>query len=265
MFMKRICPGSTRRVIVRRVAAIALLALLWRGVEPAGAQMPGLSGGNTMNAAMISLFGDSTAFSSKAEFQVLDRNQKQTEDMPLNYAFASGKMRMEIDLSQLKSVEMPPQTLASLKQYGMDQMIVIARPDKQLTWSIYPRAKSYAATAMSKDEVAAQTATYKLDKSPEGTETVDGHTCEKSKITLTTDKGEKAGDATVWSATDLRSFPVQIRMAIDADNTMLIKFRDVKLTPPDAGEFEVSGALTKYDSPEALLDALIKRAAAAGK
>jgi hypothetical protein len=258
---------SMKRFVLLRTAAVsvAVLALLLPGVERACAQVPGLSVGNGMNAAMISLFGDNTAFSSKAEFQVLNRDQKETEDMPINYAFSNGRMRMEIDLSQLRSSEVPAQFLSTLKQFGMDQTIVIARPDKQLTWSIYPRAKSYAEIAMSKEEVAAQTASYKLDKSPEGRETVDGHACEKNKITLMSDKGEKAGEATVWSATDLRSFPIQIRMAIDADNTMFIRFREVKLVPPDAKEFEVPGAMTKYDSPEALLDALSKRMAAAGK
>ncbi len=259
MFMKRFCSLRTAAM------AIALPALLLLGVGPAGAQVPGLSGGNGMYAAMISLFGDNTAFSSRAEFQVLDRDQKETDDMPLSYAFSNGKMRMEVDLGQLRGAEVPAQFLATLKQFGMDQTIVITRPDKKLTWSIYPRAKSYVEIAMSKDEVAAQTASYKLDKTPEGRETVDGHVCEKSKMTLTGDKGEKAGDATVWSATDLRSFPIQIRMANDANNTKLNRFRDVKLAPPDAKEFEVPGSLTKYDSPEALLDALSKRAAAAGK
>jgi hypothetical protein len=259
MVMKRF------RHLSKAVTAIAFFALLLPGVERVCAQVPGLSVGNGMNAAMISLFGDNTAFSSKAEFQVLNRDQKETEDMPLNYAFSNGKMRMDIDLSQLRSSEVPAQFLSTLKQYGMDQTIVITRPDKHLTWSIYPRAKAYAEIAMSKEELSAQTAAYKLDKSPEGTETVDGHACEKNKITLLTDKGEKAGEAIVWSATDLRSFPIQIRMAIDADNTMFIRFREVKLAPPDAAQFEAPHALVKYDSPEALLDALSKRAAAAGK
>ena len=243
--------------------AAALLLLLLPAIEPVFAQMPGLPGGaGGMNGAMIALFGSNTTFSAQAEFDVLDRNQKETENLPLNYAFSNGKMRMDIDLSQFKSTEMSPQFLSTLKRYGMDQTIVIARPDRKLTWSVYPHAKSYAEIPMSKEEISAQGANYKFDKTPEGRETVDGHDCAKFKMTLTTPKGEKT-EATVWSATDLRSFPLQIRMAIDADSTMVIKFRDVKLVPPDDREFEAPGALTKYDSPEALLDALAKRPAAA--
>ena len=257
MLMNRFCP--------LRVPGAGLLLLLLAGTEPVFAQMPGLSGGaGGMNGAMMALFGSNTTFSAQAEFSVLNRDQKEMENMPLSYAFSNGKMRMEIDLGQFKSTEMPAQFLSTLKRYGMDQTIVIARPDRKVTWSVYPRAKSYAETPMTKEEISAQAANYKFDKTPEGRETVDGHDCAKFKITLTTAKGEKT-EATVWSATDLRSFPIQMRMAIDADSTMVIKFRDVKLAPPGDGEFEVPGPLTKYDSPEALLDALAKRPAAAAQ
>jgi hypothetical protein len=255
MFMKRFCP--------LRMAGAALLVLLLAGIEPVFAQMPGLSGGaGSMNGAMIALFGSNTTFSARAEFIVLNRDQKETENMPLTYAFSNGKMRMDIDLGQFRSTDMPAQFLSTLKRYGMEQTTVITRPDRKLTWSVYPRAKSYAEIPMSKEEISAQAATYKFDKTPEGRETVDGHDCTKFKITLTTAKGEKT-EATVWSATDLHSFPIQMRMAIDADSTMVIKFQDVKLAPPEEKEFEVPGALTKYESPEALLDALAKRPVAA--
>jgi hypothetical protein len=257
MLMKRFRP--------LRMPCAALFALLLAGVAPLFAQMPGLSGGaGGMNGAMIALFGSNTTFSARAEFVVLDRDQKETENLPLNYQFSNGKMRMDIDLDQFKSTEKSAQFLPTLKRYGMDQTIVITRPDRKLTWSVYPRAKAYAEIPMSKEEITAQAANYKFDKTPEGRETVDGHDCAKFKITLTTTKAEKveATEATVWSATDLQAFPIQMQMAIDADSTMVIKFRDVKLAPPEDGQFEVPGALTKYDSAEALLDALSKRPAA---
>jgi hypothetical protein len=253
MFTKRLCPPGI---------TVALFLLLMPAMEPVFAQMPGLSaGGGSMNAAMIALFGSNTAFSARAEFRILNRDQKETENMPLNYAFANGKTRTEIDLSQFKSTETAPQFLTTFKQLGMDHIIVIARPDKKLTWSVYPRAKSYLDVPMTKEEISAQAANYRFDKTPEGRETVEGHDCEKIKITLTDAKGDKTA-ATVWTAADLRSFPIQMRMAIDVNNTMIITFRDVKLTPPDSREFEVPGALTKYESPEAMLDTLSKRPAA---
>jgi hypothetical protein len=260
MLMKRFCP--------LRLPGAVLIALLLAGVGPLFAQVPGLSGGaGGMNGAMIALFGSNTTFSARAEFIVLDRNQKETENMPLNYSFSNGKMRMDVDLGQFKSTEASAQFLPTLKRLGMDQTIVIAPPDRKLTWSIFPRVKAYAETPMTKEEISAQAASYKFDKTPEGRETVDGHDCAKFKVTLTTTKAEKteATQATVWSALDLRSFPIQMQMAIDADSTMVIKFRDVKLAPQEDGQFEVPGALTKYDSAEALLEVLAKRPAAAAQ
>src|SRR5580693_2136951 len=149
MLMKRFCP--------LRTAGAALFLLLLAGIEPVFAQMPGLSGGaGSMNGAMIALFGSNTAFSARAEFIVLNRDQKEMENMPLNYAFSNGKMRMDIDLGQFRSTEVPAQFLSTLRQFGMDQTTVIARPDRKLTWSVYPRAKSYAEIPMSKDEISAQ-------------------------------------------------------------------------------------------------------------
>lgn len=253
MFTKH--PGFFKSII-----GAAVLAFLSVSAETALAQMPGVGGGG-MNSAMIALFGSNTAFSARAEIRVVDRNQRQSEDMPFTYSFHNGKMRMDIDLAQFKSTDVPVQFLSTMKQYGMDQTTVIARPDRKLTWSIYPHAKSYVEIPMTKEEVSAQSAHYKFDKSPQGRDTVEGHDCEKIKVTLTDPKGDRT-QATVWTASDLRSFPIQIQMAVDTDKTMIISFRDVKLGAPDDGVFETPGALTKYDSGEALLAARSKRPSA---
>jgi hypothetical protein len=258
MFTKH--PGFLKSTV-----GIALLTFLLSGAETAVAQMPGLSGGaGGMNNAMVALFGSNTAFSARAEILVVGRNQRQTEDMPFTYAFSNGKMRMDIDLAQFKSTDVPVQFLSTMKQFGMDQTTVIARPDRKLTWSIYPHAKSYVEIPMTKEEVSAQAAHYQFDKSPQGRETVDGHDCQKIRVTLTDPKGDRT-EATVWTAIDLRSFPIQIQMAVDTDKTMVISFRDVKLAAPDDGLFEAPGALTKYDSGEALLSARSKQPSAAAQ
>lgn len=244
-----------------RVFAVMALATLVAGAEAARAQVPGLGGGNAMNGAMIALFGSNTEFSARADIRMLNNAQKEMVDMPFNYAFSEGKMRMEIDLSQFKSAQTPMPFLPTMKQYGMDQMIDIARPDKQLTWSVYPRARAYAEITNSPEERAALTAKYTFEKSPLGTENVDGHPCEKDKVTLTGPKGEKT-DATIWCAKDLRMFPVQMQLPGDAGSTVWLKFQDVRLAAPDARQFEPPSALTKYDSSETLIAALAKRASA---
>jgi len=250
-------------MVLKRVVSLrqsyrlaAVLGLLLAGSGAVFAQMPGLGGGNGMNTAMLTLFGGNTAFTAHAEFRVLDKNQKETDLMPANYSFLDGKTRVDVDLAQVKSADVPAQFLSVMKQYNMDQTVIISRPDKKLTYSIFPRAKSYAEIAMSKDEAAAAEKNYKLDKTPQGKETVDGHACLKNKVTLTADKGEPI-EAVVWNAPDLKDFPVQIQMN-DQGVTVLITFKDVKLARPDARQFEAPAGLTKYASAEAILDALTK-------
>ena len=212
----------------RAVLALAFLALLLAGPDAARAQAPAL-GERGMNAAMLKLFGGNTAFTAHAEFVVYDKQRKETDRMPANYAFLDGNVRMDIDMSQVKSAEVPSPYLDALKQMSMDQTVVITRPDRKVTYSIYPRAKAYAEIPMPKEETAVLDTNWKLEKSPLGKETIDGHSCQKDKVTFTGDKGQKA-EATVWSAADLKDFPVQIQMAADADTTVLVKFRDLKLT-----------------------------------
>jgi hypothetical protein len=235
--------------------AALCLGVLLPGPRAAFAQAPGqLAGANMMNAAMLKLFGSNTAFSARADVHVVDK-AKQQRDMPFAFALLDGKTRMEVDLNQIKSTGAVPALVPTLKQLGMDLMVIVSRPDKK-NLLIYPRAKSYAEIAMSKDEETAADKTYTLDKTPQGKETIDGHACAKNKVTLTSDKGEKV-EAVVWNATDLKDFPVQIQME-DQGATVQVKFKDVKLARPDAKQFEAPAGLTRYDSAEAILDALTK-------
>jgi hypothetical protein len=122
---------------------------------------------------------------------------------------------------------------------------------------------------MPKEELAAYDKIYNVEKTKLGKETFEGHACEKNKITLTDEKGVKHL-ATVWNATDLKDFPVQIRMtehesAVQQDSTLIMKFRDVKLVKPDASRFESPAGVTKYKSTEALMEAAAKGALGAPK
>ena len=234
-----------------------LLAALALAGGAAWGQMPGAAGTSAMNAAMIKLFGNNTGFSSKSEFHVLDKAKKETTAAFMNYALLDGKTRMEIDLNQVRSAEMPPALVPTMKQLGMDQTIVISRPDKKVVLSIFPRAKSYAEIAMSKDEAAAADKTYAITKAPLGKETVDGHPCEKDRVTLTGGKGDKL-ETTVWYAADMKDFPIKIEMPAGEGAVVIMKFKDVKLARPELKEFEAPAGLTRYASGEALLDVMTR-------
>ncbi len=154
------------------------------------AQMPGGSS-SELNATLPKLFGNNTAFTAKAEMRVLDKSQKETTSLPMGFFMLDGKIRMEMDMSRLKSSELPPTALASLKQMKLDQIVTISRPDKKSTLAIYPLLQAYVDKPMGKDEAAAVEKIYKLDKAKLGRETIDGHACDKNKVVLTDDQGKK--------------------------------------------------------------------------
>ena len=245
--------------IIRRLAAPACLAALMLGTVAAWSQMPGGDKSTTgMTSAMIKFFGANTNFIAKADLRVLDKNQQETTSMPIGLQLLGNRMRMDVDMTEVKSKDISPEFAATMKSMGMDQMTTILLPDKQTVVSIYPSLKSYAETPMSKDEVDAAAVTYTIEKTKLGKETIDGHACEKNNITLTDPKGNKQ-HAIVWNATDMKDFPLQMQIPGD-DVTVIMKFKDVKIGKPDAGHFAAPEGLTKFENISALIsDAATKR------
>src|SRR5437762_3731520 len=77
------------------------------------------------NAAMIRLFGDIKAFSAKAELRVLDKSGKETITLPMTFALLDRKVRMDIEMTQMKGPQVPPEQVASLKQMAMDRLACV--------------------------------------------------------------------------------------------------------------------------------------------
>lgn len=232
---------------------LTLLLIATRGsAQMAAFNQPGIS------AAMVKLFGSHTAFSSRTLVRMLDKADKETMSLTMNLAMLDGSIRLDLDLTQLKSKDVTPETIAPLKQMGMDKMISIIRPDKRATLVICPAIKSYAEMPMGADEVADWSRKYKVEKSSLGQETLDGHLCEKKKAPVYDEKGGKV-DATVWEATDLKSFPIQMQMN-QSEATVIMRYRDVQLARPEAKLFEAPAGFTKYDSMEKLMQGAMMKA-----
>jgi hypothetical protein len=246
-----------KNVSGRLFAVSAFLAILMLGRGESFAQVPGND--NAILYVIVKLYASHPAFSAHADMRVLNKAGKESDFMPMNFALLDGRWRMDIDVSQVRSTEMPAQLIPSLKLMGMDQMNIIMRPDEKIILSCYPHMKSYVETAMTLQEEAAAARNFKMEKTKLGRETVDGHPCEKEKVVLT-DAGKKGVkyDATVWNATDLKNFAIQVEIP-EQDSTVIVKFKDVKLGNPGAGRFEAPSGLTKYtDATKLLQDASAK-------
>jgi hypothetical protein len=221
---------------------------------PAYAQMggrPGMAGpqGPQFTGALAKLFGDNSAFSAKVEIRAEIGGEPMT--MPAKISFDKGMARMEMDLTEMKGGHMPPQALAHLKSMGMDNMVTITLPEKKVTDLLYPGLQAYCEVPMQNPEATKPESDFNIETTELGTETVDGHSCVKNKVVVTDKAGTKE-EFTVWNATDLKKFPVQIEMTHHGV-TSTIQFSDIKLSAPDASLFAPPADYKKYDSMQEMM------------
>jgi len=240
-----------------RIVWPALAAILATGaVGIAQAQMP--SGGPPgWNAAMTKLFGDVKAFSAKAELRALDKAGQPAIQMPMNFALRDNKVRMDIDMTLLKGPKAPPEQVALLKQMAMDRVACIVALDKKAMQIIFPSLAAYVETPLPEDEVAALDKGLKLQKTPLGKETIDGHPCVMNRVVMTDAKGQVA-EAVVWNATDLKGFPVQMQMN-EKETTVIMRYNEIHLGKPDAKQFDSPAGYTKHADMQQLMIAIAQK------
>lgn len=216
--------------------------------------MPGL------DAAMAKLFGNNNAFTATATARLVDEKGNETMSMPMTYALLDGKIRSEIDMTQVTSKDMPAEAGATLKKMGVDKMVSIVRPDKQRQFVIYPSLRAYAEMPISKGQASAATdgEDYKIESTKLGAETVNGHPCVKNKVTISV-KGSEPQEAIVWNASDLKDFPIKIQTQQTGGGALVMTYSNIKLEKPDAKLFEPPAGFEKYDNVQTLLQAAMMK------
>jgi hypothetical protein len=193
-----------------------------------------------INAAFVKLFGAVGPFTARVDTQVLDPYQKETVRLLMDFATFEGKVRIEINLTQMQTKDLPPSKITELKQAGMDRIISLFRPDKKVTYIVYPGIQSYLSMPVSKEDADAFEKGLKLEKTALGKETLDGHACVKNQVVVKDTKGPVL-QAVTWNAADLKDFPVQIEMK-EKVNTVRMRFTQLRFTKPDPQQFEVPAA-----------------------
>ena len=227
-------------------------AVLSLGLLPTFAQL-GPSGGGQgphLSGAMSKLFGANQTFSGTMEIQTAGPSGADII-LPGKFNFDHGKSRFEINMSQVRGGGMPANIVEQLKSMGMDSVINISRPDLKLAYIVYPGLNSYAAMPSTEAASSTNLDDYKMEAAEVGKETLDGHDCVKNKVTVTDKDGAKH-ESTVWNATDLKSFPVQVETKEDGQAATL-RFKDITFEKPAASSFEPPTGLTKYDSLQTMM------------
>jgi hypothetical protein len=227
----------------------AILSFTLFGARAQSGPRGGMGGpppGPHFGAAMRKLFGDNSSFSATTEMRMTGGPENDEMTMQGKMAFLDGKSHFEMDMSQIKSSKMAGQHAAQMKQMGMDKVISISRPDKGVSYLIYPGLQAYVENSTPEAQGAKSSDDFKVDLTELGKESVEGHDCVKNKVVVTDSTG-KTHEFTVWNASDLKKFPVKI-VTDENGHTMTMLFKDMQFAPPDAAQFDPPADFKKYDN-----------------
>lgn len=202
-----------------------------------------------LDAMMTKFFGDIKAFSATGNMSLKAAGDDMT--MPMEFAMLEEKVRMDFDLTQMKSAKMPGGMGAQLKQMGMDKMATVMDNTKKSVLIIYPGLKSYVEMPVPKEQAELMQKDIKFETAELGEETIEGHPCKKNKLSFTDEKGKKR-EALIWNAKDLKNFPIKIQTSQDGNDVTLL-YSNIKLEKPEAKLFVTPDDHTKYDNIQALM------------
>ena len=245
------------RKVLRPLAIIAACLVPAFAAMAQAPQMPGAG----MNTALTKLFGKHTSFSGKADVQ-MSGGVGGNLSMTMDVAILDGKVRSDIDMAKMKSSQLPPDAAEGMKQMGMDRMSSIVKPEENTMCLIYPGLKGYTEMVLPSDEAASMKENYKIEKTEAGKETLHGRATVKHKVTITDSKGTKQ-EALMWTAPDLKDFPIKVEMTEKATK-MTIVYSDVKLGKPDAALFAPPADFTKHANVQAMMQVAMMRVLGGG-
>jgi hypothetical protein len=215
----------------------------------------GLSPG--LNAALVRLFGEHKAFTAQLRIRMTDGQGIETLSAALRFALSDGKMRGDLDVTKLKSKDLPALAASAAKSVGMEKVVTLVRPDKAETYLLYPAFQSCLVAPIDASDLAALKQPAKIQRTPVAHETLDGHPCVKSKVIVTESDGQPH-ESIVWYAKDLKDFPLRIR-TVDGADTLDLHFSQIRFVRPEAKEFDLPAGTARYDDVQDLTAAVMKK------
>jgi hypothetical protein len=235
-----------------------MAAALAAGTLPLYAQFGGGPAVPPMDNSLQKLFGDNQTFSADTHIQVTGNNGPMT--LSGKMYFDNGNSRTEMDLSQMQGGNIPPQAMAQMKSMGLDKMVSITQPGNHVIDMVYPDAQAYAEMTIPAPPAGATTNAGSVTLTSLGNETVGGHPCVKNKAVVTDAQGA-THNFTVWNATDLKNFPMQIASADSggSGNSFTMTFMNISLSKPDSSLFLPPSGFTKYDDMQQMMQAVVMK------
>jgi Domain of unknown function (DUF4412) len=242
-------------IFMKKHIFILTLAIFAVGLSPVYSQFGPMAGGAQLGGGMDKLFGDNKSFSATLEVQTKDQSGT-AMTFPGKLTFDAGNSRFEMNMAEMKGGSFPPSALTQMKSMGLDRMVSISLSDKKSVFVIYPNVQSYV--EMTSDPAAAATNNdTTIETTKLGEETVAGHPCVKNKEVVTDKQGGKQ-EFTVWNATDLKNFPIQIQMTVQG-NPITLSYSDLNFSKPDASLFAPPTGFTRYDNMQTMMQTVMMK------
>lgn len=231
----------------------------WMATSGAWAQGLGMPGSNLgFNAAVATLFNNIPAFGASVEVGFTNKSGSTRMQIPMRMLKRDKDFRMEVDLARIRGSGLAMQGLTGMQNIGMARMVSLVLPKEQGMLVLFPDLKFHTRVELSEADLAVEG--FKVAKRAAGKETVNGQACVRQEVTLTAGNGEKT-QATTWEATGLGNFPVRMLFRGD-DQTMVMNFSQVSLTPPAEDQFRVPKDFTGFNSIAGLMQEALTKALA---
>ena len=148
------------------------------------------------------------------------------------------KMKMEMDLTKMFQASGGKDA----SQSPMGRMTMLNRGDKKTGYTLYPNVQKY----MVNTETTEQGEKPKVEKTKVGTETIDGHPCDKFKVVITY-KSEKPQEGFIWNARDLGGMTIKSEVE-NKDFKMTTELKNIVLKSSPASVFEIPQGYTEAKS-----------------
>jgi hypothetical protein len=222
---------------------LTLLAAATVCSATAFAQMGGAGGG--LDTSLDQLFDKTPVFTATLQTVMAGPSGSMSASTKMYYDH--GSSRSEMDMSNVHGSTLPPNALTQAKALGMDRVITIAPSGHAKVYTVYPNLHGYISSPVP----AGSDKKDNIQITRLGTETVQGHPCIKNQLTI-------AGQPplTVWNATDLNNFPIQITITDQGANATM-NFVNISFGGIAAAEFNPPAGYKQYASIQELMQAAI--------
>jgi outer membrane lipoprotein-sorting protein len=242
---------------MKKQISIPALAILLAGLVSAYSQSGAQPQYPQFGNGIEKLYGSNQTFSATMAMQINNAANGNPTTMSGKMSFDKGNSRYEMDMSEMTGGDIPPQAVAQMKSMGLDRMVTISQPDKEIVYVIYPNAQAYTEMTPAAPDSSATNSDAKIETTELGKEIVDGHSCVKNKAVLTDKQGQKH-EFTVWNASDLKNFPIKVQMN-EQGNAVTMSYQDITFSKPDASLFNPPTGCTRYDSMQEMMQAVMMK------